>query len=283
MDIFHVSSIYNVTFLPPEHQLRSGNLKSWYGRINQRVFRRGGGNASNRQNKFLGEATNPLLREVDVSPKRARGRGRGKGGRARLAVTRGRGTGTGRGRGSGRGRVSVKGSLRGRGGIVKQNGTVGLVSLNRRRQQAIESLLKAKQTLAKLNNRQRQQKVNRSLVVNQRRGLQSSTSNLSTAGRGRGTRGRGRGLSRYSSSTSLASVGGAQRRGGGRGRGLNRALLSGSTVSLNSNTSPKQQNQRRRYDTFIYLLTVFGLVHSISPFLKKKMNGSIILKVNNQF
>lgn len=101
--------------------------------------------------------------KVGDSQKNTRGRGRGA--RARVGTTRGRG--------SIRGRMGPKSPLRnqGKGQVGKQNGAVGLVSLNRRRQQAIESLMKAKQTLAKLNVRQQQQ-TNRSLLVNQRRGLQ---------------------------------------------------------------------------------------------------------------
>ena len=77
-------------------------------------------------------------------------------------------------RGRGRGSTTVlrgRGSLRGRGAAMAQR--PGGTSLNQRRQQAIQTLLKAKSTLAKLNAQRR--KTLRLNVVNQKRGLQVST------------------------------------------------------------------------------------------------------------
>jgi len=47
----------------------------------------------------------------------------------------------------------------------------GFTSLNRQRQQALNSLMKAKQTLAQIESRQLSQKQGRSNLTNQRRGL----------------------------------------------------------------------------------------------------------------
>lgn len=195
--------------------------------------------------------------------------------------TRGRGQGRGRGI-RGRSRVRGQGQLRSQGQVPEIGLTKGLTSLNRRREQAVKSLMKAKETLARLNARQKEQRQSRALGVNQRRGLQVSTTSLNKVGRGRGRgrggRGRG-GLSRYSSNMSLASIGSQVQRGGrGRGRGqgqqgLNRAF-SGSMVSVNS-VGSQGNRQRRRWrqpkaTTDSSLLTIS--VQNSPPPLPRKRN-----------
>ncbi|XP_045201526.2 THO complex subunit 4-like [Mercenaria mercenaria] len=214
-----------------------------------RGVRRGGAitavRGRNRFNQVKKKGTSPLNRQNGQTGNTQQARGRG-GGRGRPV----RGRGGLRGQGQGRG----QGQLRGQ-GQAKVAGQ-GLISLNRRREQALESLLKAKQTLASLNARQREQKQNRGLIVNQRRGLQTSTDSLNKLGRGRGRgrggrggRGRG-GLSRYSSNMSLTFVGSqSPRRGRGRGRGqgqqgLNRTF-SGSLVSVSGVGAPGKRQRRR--------------------------------------
>lgn len=86
-------------------------------------------------------------------------------GRGRLGV-RGRGVGL-RGRASG-----VRGRLSGFRGRQRGRGQEGFTSLNRERMQAINSLIKAKNTLAQIKAKQKEQKQSRNLMLNQRRGLQ---------------------------------------------------------------------------------------------------------------
>lgn len=201
------------------------------------------------------------------------------GGRQNQQVTspqgvRGRGRGQMRGRNRGNRTAGVPRVLMTQDG-QQHVGVKGLTTLTHQRTQAINSLIKAKQTLAQLNAKQRQRQ-NRTQLVNQKRGLQatvpsrgrgrgmssySSTlsinSSVSTA-RGRGriqqygstislnsvasqrSRGRARGLQRLGSTMSINSVG--SQRGRGRGRGIQRL---GSTMSINSVGS--QASQRRRW------------------------------------
>lgn len=213
------------------------------------IFRRGGAitavRGRNRYSPVKKKGISPLNRQnagiaaYNQQTNRGRLRGQGRTNRGRL-------------RGRGQGQQRFQGQQRG------QGQKLGFTSLNRRREQAIQSLLRAKQTLARLNARQQAQQQNRSQLINQRRGLQTSSTNLNTLGlgrnrnrgqgRGRGGRGRGNqsgsGLTRYSSNLSLTSIS-SQRRGRGRGQqGLNRTF-SGSTVSINSIGSQNSRGRRR--------------------------------------
>ncbi|XP_052782297.1 spidroin-1-like [Mya arenaria] len=216
------------------------------GRGSSRGATRGGANIRGRgpnryQQLQLSSPVQKLKLQQQTAKQITRGRSRGLGTRGGF---RGRGNLRGqvvtRGRGGARGRGvrGAKSGIRGQG--QSSQGVVGFTSLNRQRQQAMNVLLKAKKTLANLDSRQQQQKGRRSLVLNQQRGLQISTSNLSPRGRGRGKGG-------YGSTLSLTTVGLKTRGRGSRGRlNVQAGRQFGSTVSLNSTGTPRGGRGRGR-------------------------------------
>lgn len=186
-----------------------------------------------------------------------------------------RGTGRGTRKAIGQVNTGVQNQQRGQGqkwnlgqrlGRRRQGARV-FTSLGRKKQQAIQNIIKVRQSQ------------NRSLLVNQRRGLQTSTVSLNTigsfkqGGRGRG-RGRGRrigqgrglrrgsGLNRFDSTFSITSLGLQNRGRGARGQTVNRSF-GGSTMSLNSVSL--QGGKRKRWRTTAENDSLFTISVKNSP------------------
>ncbi|XP_067668582.1 THO complex subunit 4-like [Haliotis asinina] len=224
-----------------------------------------------------------------------------RGGRGRGSLSRG----SSRGRGGGAGVSKVKqfrtnlqrGGMRGRGGRGRLRRLSGVSPLNRTQEQSVKNSIKPKSTRGgKFNQgqgRQQQQQsykqqrlkavlalkkaknqlaridaqaASRQNLINQRRGLQTSSSSQqqyqntnrgSRRGRGRGGRGRlnrqnynARGGNQVQNQVDTASYGFAYQtvsRGGGRGRGKLRRLGSNysSTLSLNSSSGTVKRKRRQ--------------------------------------
>ncbi|KAJ8310287.1 hypothetical protein KUTeg_012152 [Tegillarca granosa] len=245
---------------------------------------------------------------IKLNKGKSGGQGGGRGGQSRGRGSQGQGRGAsgqsrGRGRGRGRGNPSQN-RLKGRGPNRykqlnnnsyqqrnRQQNVPGVSPLNRKNQdqknttnqnygagrqnlprqslkqqrsKAIEAIRKARQTLTKLNS-----KMNRTNLINQKRGIQDLKQTKSKQGRGRGRgllglyrqqtpgAGRGRGLTVGGRGRGLFTRGGSpsKSRGGGlssRGRGMsNRGRFQlnrnfSSSVSSLASSNQAQGNRRRR-------------------------------------